>query len=482
MDRIPPSRDSGSPPASGQEKNGSTMKILVAGGGQVGTLLAQRLIREGNEVTLVEAGHDRCAELEAQFDAKVVEGSAASVLALRRAGIAEAEMVIAVTDSDEVNVLTCLIAQVESKARVKVARIRTHEVDHWRRITAESGVKIDLMIHPESAIADRIMRVIRVPGVSDVVDFAEGRVQLFGMNVEAGSWLIGKSLEDLDRSGPPRQSLVAMIFRGQQVIIPHGAETLREGDHVYVVAAREQFSEALRFMGLREQAALARVFVIGGKQIGIACAEILEKQGVSVKLFESDARRCTRISEILDKTIVLRADGTDQRVLEEENIQGVDAFLALTNHDEDNIIAALLARRFGVRKVVALINRPNYLPMAQRLGVNTTVSPRQVAVDRILQFVRKGRVLSVTTFREDEAEAIELIATERSKFVGKKLRDIRLPREAIVGAIVRPSGEVLVPRGDVEIRAGDRVIFFTLESVVPKLESAFLAEPGRRSS
>jgi trk system potassium uptake protein TrkA len=455
------------------------MRVLVAGGGQVGFLVAQRLIREGNEVTLVESGHERCLELEAQLDAKVVEGSAARVGALRRAGIADAEMVIAVTDSDEVNVLCCLIAQVESKARVKVARIRTHEVEEWRRITAASGVRIDLMIHPESAIAERIMRVIRVPGVSDVVDFADGRVQMFGMNIEAGSWLVGKTLEELDRNGPPADSLVALIFRGQQVIVPHGSEVLREGDHVYVVAARECFSEAVRFMGLREQGAVERVFIVGGKQIGITCAEMLEKQGVDVKFFEPDPRRAAKIAEILERTIVLRADGTDQKVLEDENIDGVDAFLALTSHDEDNIIAALLARRLGVRKVVALINRPNYLPMAQRLGVNTTVSPRQVTVDRILQFVRRGRVLSVTTFREEEAEAIELIASERSKYVGKRLRDVRLPREVIVGAIVRPDGQVRVPRGDEEIRAGDRVIFFTLESVVSKLEAAFLAEQGR---
>ncbi len=455
------------------------MRVLIAGGGQVGAQLAQRLIREGNEVTLVEAGHERCAELEARLDAKVVEGSAARVRTLRQAGIAEAEMVIAVTDNDEVNVLTCMIAQIESKARIKVARIRTHEVEHWRRITAECGIEIDLMIHPESAIAERIMRVLRVPGVSDVADFADGRVQIFGMNIEGGSWLVGKSLEELDQAGPPQDSLIALIFRGQQVIVPHGAETLRVGDHVYVVAAREVFSDVVRFMGLREQGAVERVFIVGGKQIGITCAELLEAQGVDVKLFETDARRATKISEILEKTIVLRADGTDQKVLEEENIEGVDAFLALTNHDEDNLIAALLARRLGVRKVVALINRPNYLPMAQRLGVNTTVSPRQVTVDLILQYVRKGRVLAVTTFREEEAEAIELIASERSKFVGKKLRDMRLPREAIVGAIVRPDGTVSVPRGDEEIRAGDRVVFFTLEHVVPKLESAFLAEPSR---
>jgi trk system potassium uptake protein TrkA len=301
-------------------------------------------------------------------------------------------------------------------------------------------------------------------------------VRLFGMNVEIDSWFAGKTLEELDAAGPPENSLIAMIFRGQQVIIPHGDERLRPGDHIYVMATRRNLDEVVQFMGLAKQKKLQRVLIVGGKQIGIAVAEALEAQGVSVKLIERDVVRCEKISSILSRTIVVHGDGTDQATLEEANIEGVDAFLALTNDDEDNIIASLLARRLGARKVVALINRLNYLPMVQRLGINTTVSPRLVAVDRILQFVRKGRVLSVTTFREEEAEAIELLAAAGSKFVGKKLRELRFPRGAIVGAIVKPSGDVIVPRGDKSIEPNDRVIFFTLESIVPQLESAFLVE------
>lgn len=455
------------------------MRVLIAGGGQVGALIARRLSREGNELTLVDPDPERCAELEQSLDAKVVQGSASRVLTLRRAGIREAQMLIAVTDTDEVNLLACLIAQAEAPLAIKVARVRTHEVDEWRKVAAASGLRIDLVIHPERELAERVMRVIRLPGVSDVVDFADGRVKLFGMQVESGSWLAGRSLQQLQEAGPPRDSLVAMIFRGSQVIIPHGAVELRVGDQLYTVATSENLHDVIRFMGLSGRGKLERVFIVGGKQLGITCAELLEAQGVSVKLFERDARRSARIAEILEKTVVIHADGTDQAVLEEENVEGVDAFLAITNHDEDNIIASLLARRLGAQKVAALINRLNYLPMAQRLGVHTTVSPRLAAVDMILQFVRKGRVMSVTTFREEEAEAIELVASERSKYVGRPLRELRFPRGSIVGAIVRPDGEVSVPRGDIEIRAGDRVIFFTLESAVPELESAFLLEAGK---
>mgnify|MGYP001354717352 CR=1 FL=1 len=328
-------------------------------------------------------------------------------------------------------------------------------------------------------ITERIMRVVRVPGVSDIVDFAGGEVKLFGMNVEADSWVAGKTLEELDRAGPPRDSLIAMIFRGQQVIIPHGAEVLLPGDHIYIVATAANLHDVMHFMGLTVEKSFDRVMIIGGKQVGIWVAEALEKQGVNVRLIERDLRRCEKIASILSKTIVVHGDGTDQATLEEENVDGVDAFLALTNDDEDNIIAALLARRLGAKKVVALINRLNYLPMVQRLGINTSVSPRLAAVDRILQFVRKGHVLSVTTFGVEEAEAIELLAAEGSKYVGPKLCDIHFPREAIVGAIARPAGEVIVPRGNASIQAGDRVIFFTLERIVSKLESAFLVEPKK---
>jgi trk system potassium uptake protein TrkA len=452
------------------------MRILIAGGGQVAALIARRLIREGNEVTLVERDEHRCAQLEETLDAKVIRGSAVSVRTMRNAGLQDAEMLIAVTDSDESNILACLVAQVESNVKVKVARVRSHEVDHWRRMAREAGLKIDLIIHPETDIMDRIMRVVHMPGVSDILDFAGGEVKLFGMNVELDSWFVGKTLEELDAAGPPENSLIAMIFRGQQVIIPHGAEHLRPGDHIYVMGTRRNLDDVLQFMGLQKQKALQRVLIVGGKQIGIAVAEALEQQGVGVKLIERDVPRCEKISGILSRTIVVHGDGTDQTTLEEANIEGVDAFLALTNDDEDNIIASLLARRLGATKVVALINRLNYLPMVQRLGINTTVSPRLVAVDRILQFVRKGRVLSVTTFREEEAEAIELIAAAGSKYVGKKLRDLRFPLGAIVGAIAKPNGEVIVPRGDKTIEPNDRVIFFTLESAVPQLESAFLIE------
>ena len=360
-----------------------------------------------------------------------------------------------------------------------MARLRNHEVDHWQSICSSEILNIDLVIHPDRETADRILRVVGLPGISEILDFAEGRVKLIGTNVTQDSWVVGKSMAELEKSGPPKNSLVAMVFRGQQVIVPRGEDRLRVGDHVYIVLPADKMSETLEFMGISEASRVKRVFILGGKQIGIEVALKLEEMGVQVKLFERDLARCERISGLVETTVVVHADGSDQHTLVEENIEGIDAFLALTGDDEENIIASLLAKRVGARKAIALVNRLDFVPMAQLLGINSIFSSRLVVVDRILQFVRKGHVLSVTTLREEEAEAIELVATPGARFLGKKLRDLHLPRGAIVGAIVRPSGKVIIPRGDAIIQAGDRVIFFCLENLVPELESAFIADLGR---
>jgi K+ transport systems, NAD-binding component len=452
------------------------MRILIAGGGDVGFLIAQRLIREGNEITIVEIDPRRCEYLEGVLDARIICGNAASVGTLKKAGSIDLDILIAITDIDEINLLCCLIAQVELKATYKIARIRTHEVDGWRQVCEKAGVKIDLIIHAESDIVDRILRVLPLPGVSEIFDFANGQIRLFGLNVEDGAWIDGKTMEQIQAAGAPKNSLVAMIFRGPQVMIPHGGDVVKVGDQIYVLTSSKQWDETLRFLGVTVRQKVDRVFIVGGRQISIRLAQELERRDKNVKLFEQDPQRCEKIARLVKRTVIVCADGTDERVLEEENVAGVDAFLALTGDDEDNIIACLLAKKLGNAKVAALLNRLNYVIMAQRLGISTTISPRLVTVDRALRFVRKGGVLSVTTFRQEEAEAIELIAPADSKYVGVKLSDLRFPEGVLVGAIARTSGEVIVPRGDAVIQPGDRVIFFALEEVVPKLEAAFLRE------
>ena len=456
------------------------MRIFLTGGGEGAALIAARLIREGNQITIVEKDEARCRELEEYLDAKIVHGNAGSVRTLVAAGLADAEMFIAETDSDEINLLGCLIAQTHSEAEIRLIRIRTHEFQDWEKILARMRLRVDAIIHPETSIMRRIMRVLHLPGVSDIIDFADGEVKLFGMNVDRESWFAYKTVEELDAAGPPPDCLIAMIFRGPQVIIPHGAQMLEPGDHIYICTTRTNLEPVFEFMGIRARRSVGRVVIVGGHQLGIWVAQELERMGVSVKLIDRRQKRCELISSILERAVVIQGDGTNQQLLEEEHVAGVDAFLALTKDDADNIVASLIARRLGAQKIVALINRFNYLPIVQRLGINTAISQRLTAVDTILRYVRQGRVLSVTTFREEEAEAIELIVTKESRIVDRKLRDIRFPHGAIVGAIRRPNGEVCVPRGDASVHEGDQVIFFTLERAVPALEKAFLARSRRR--
>ena len=452
------------------------MRVLILGGGAVSYLVARRLIREKNEITIIERDGQRCEDLEGRLDAKIVQGNAASIETLERAGIKRAQMIIAATDNDQINIMGTLIAQSYENVQIKVMRLRTHEALRWQKLAAHRSFKVDCVIHPDGEAAERLLKVVSLPGVSDVRSFMDGRVRLFGMNVRDDSWVVGKSMRELDESSPPKHSLICMIFRGHRVIIPRGDDRLQAGDHVYIVVATGEFEECMEFMGLSSSERAERVFILGGKQIGIELARRLEKTGVQVKLFERDRQRCEKISTLVKRTIAVHADGTDQRILAEENIEGIDAYLALTSRDGDNIIASLLSKRMGARKAVALVNRLDLLPIVPLLGINSSLSLRLVTVDRILQFVRKGRVVSVHTFRQEEAEAIELVATEGSPFVNRQLRKVHLPHTAIVGAIGRKDGEVEVPRGDTVIRPGDRVIFFCLEHVVPELEAAFIAE------
>ena len=317
------------------------MRIIVLGGGAVGALVARRLIREKNEVVVVESNPERCVRLESILNAKIIHGQANSIQTLEKAGLSDAEMLIAVTNSDEANLLACLIAQANSNIRIKVVRMRTHEVDQWESICESELLNIDLVIHPDRETAERILKVVNYPGVSEVLEFSEGKVQLIGMNIEESSWVVGKSMAELDESSPPKNSLMAMLLRGNKLIIPRGNDRLQPGDHVHIVIPFGALPELLTFMGIKEVQSLKRVFIVGGKQIGIEVALQLERRGVQVKLFERERARCEKISTLVNDTIVIHGDGTDQRTLIEENIEGIDAYFALTGDDEDNIIASL---------------------------------------------------------------------------------------------------------------------------------------------
>jgi trk system potassium uptake protein TrkA len=451
------------------------MRIHFAGGGRCAEYVARRLIREGHDVVIVEQDEARCRALEESLDAKIVTGNVASLAAWRRAGLDQTEMFVACTQWDELNVLTCLIANDLAPHAVKSVRLRTPEFAEWRGIFEKLNVKVDRIVHPESDIVSRILRVLSVPGVADIRDFAEGRVKVFSMNVEPNSWLAGQTLTSFKASAGAEHTNLCVMCRSSQAIIPLSDGEIQPGDLIYVATSAEKLDASLAFMGVARRDRVRLVFIVGGGEVGLELARALENEKVAVKLFERDTQRSENLAAQLKSAVVINTDGTDQGVLIRENVQNADAFISLTGDDDANLIACLLARRLGVDKVVPLLNRLNYLPLAQRLGINTSVNPRVKAADALLEFIRKGGVLSVRTLGEEEAEAIELQVPDGSSYADKPLAEIDLPEGVKVVAIVRPNGEVIIPDDASIIKPGDHVVFFAQEHAVPRLESQVLA-------
>jgi trk system potassium uptake protein TrkA len=450
------------------------VRIYFAGGGRCNEYIAKRLIREGHDLVLMDNNEERCHQISEALDARIICGHASSIADWQRAGLPEADMFVACTDSDETNVLACLIADDLAPAAKKAIRLRTPEYDKWQPIFNRLGLNLDRVVHPESDIVERILRVISIPGISDIRDFADGKVKLFSMNLEIGSPLAGMMVADLEKITGHGEAIVGVIFRGYEVIIPDADARLLVGDHVYIVTSTRNLDLTLERIGINKRSDVREVFIVGGGEIGLELARALEKKKISIKLFDEDVRRCEYLASELPNTLVINADGTSQETLMQENIDGIDAFISLTGEEDANLIACLLARRMGVEKVIPAVDRINYLQLAQRLGINTTVNPRIKAADAIFEFVRKGRVLSVRTLGEEAIEAIELLVSRDSVYINRPLSELDLPEGCLVGAILRPTDGILIPDGKSEIQAGDRVVFFVREGSVRELEERFL--------
>ena len=455
------------------------MRVHFAGAGQCAEYVARRLIREGHDLCLMDRDEGRCHDLEEILDAQVVVGDAMSLNDWRRAGLDKTDLFVGCTDSDEQNVLACLIANELAPGALKAIRLRTPEFSAWGQMLKRLGVRVDRVIHPETDVLERILRVLNIPGVEDIRNFADERVKVFSMNVEPDTILAGKSLRSLRHEGVLSTARVSLIFRGTEVRVPNIDDVILPGDHVYVITTREALEETLTAVGITRHERLREVFIVGGSELALELALALEAQRVPVKLFEQDPRRCEELAEELANTTIINANGTDQGILMRENIEGVDAFISLTSNDDANLIASLLARRLGVDKVIPLLRRLDYLPLAQRLGINTSVSLRVKAADALLEFIRGGGVLSVRTLGEEAAEAIELDVPAGSKYADRKLSEIVLPPGTLIGAVVPPGMSAQLPEPETVINAGDRVVFFAEADAVHKLEVKVLSGSRR---
>jgi len=445
------------------------LKVIIVGAGEVGFHIAKRLSLEKKDVVVVEKEEARARQVREVLDAQVIHGKGSSPLVLREAGLASAEIMIAVTDSDETNIVACLIAQALSKNIIRVARLRETEYRGESGIIGKSALHVDLVISPEEEVAKTLGLIADTPGTSDVLEFADGRVKLIGIKVESGSPMAKKRLMELPSEAGDK-ILVAAIYRQEAVIVPRGDSRIKEGDTLFLVTPPESVRHVLKRFG-KPYEPTRRALVSGGGRMGQGVAKRLAARGIGTKIIERDRQHCEHLAETLDKIVVLHGEGTDQRLLIQEGIRDIDMFISAAEDEEENVLTALLAKRLGAKRVVSLVDTTEYLPLASTIGVDIVLSPMLAAVSTILQFIRQGKIISVSTLREELVEAIEFIAMETSEIVGKPLRKLSLPKGALVGSIVRED-EIIIPHGDTVINVGDRVILFARPEAIPKMEKA----------
>jgi len=446
------------------------MRVLVVGAGEVGFHLARRLSEENQDVVLIDGDPDRAEFAGQQLDVMTVAGNGASLSVLQQAGVVGARMLLAVTSRDEVNLVACLAAKRLGVA-FAIARISSPEYYERGSVLSREQMGIDLMINPERECAWDTFQLLQSAAATDVAQFAGGRVQLIGLQVREGAPAAGRTLTEIAKIQGGSHYVTAAVVRDGVTVIPRGDTRIEAGDRLYVVAPTTEVQGIPPLAGY-DRFRLSRVMIAGGSAEGEFLAQVLEEHGVETTILDRDRRRCVELAERLPKALVLHADATDLELLEMEGVSGVDGFVAATGHDETNLLSSLLAKSAGARKVVSLVHKFEYLRLVPRVGVDASVSPRMSAVNAILRYVRKGRVMTVASLAGISAEAIEFRVEEGTRVAGKALKDIHFPSGGVVGTITRGT-EIITPRGEDVIQAGDEVIVFALPEAIPEVEELF---------
>jgi trk system potassium uptake protein TrkA len=437
------------------------VKIIILGAGQVGRTAAYHLSREeANEVTVVDSNEEILRDLHDRLDIRTVSGNAASPRILEAAGIARTDILVALTNSDEVNMLACHIAWTLYRTPKKIARVRSAAFTERATLFGENAVAVDVWISPEQLVTEYVARLIRYPGALQVLDFADGRVRLVGIRALQGGPLVGHALRTLREHIPNVDARVAAIYRAGKSIQPEGTTVIEDGDELFFLAARKDIRMVMNEMR-RAEAPARRVVIAGGGNIGFRLASELEDKN-QVKLIERDSKRARRVSELLNRTTVLHGDAADEELMLEENIDSADVFAALTNSEEANILSAMLAKRLGAHKVMALINKPSYAELIESGSIDIAISPQTVTIGSLLAHVRRGDVVRVHSLRRGAAEAIEVIVhgdENSSKVVGRRIEDIALPQGTTLGAVVRGE-DVIIAHHDTTVQPDDHLILF----------------------
>ena len=451
------------------------MKVIICGAGQVGFNIARYLASEDNDVVVIDISRELIEKLSDTLDVQGLVGYASHPEVLERAGAADADMIIAVTHADEVNMVACQVAHSIFEVPTKIARVRYqgYQRPQWSVLFGRGHMPIDVIISPEIEVARAISRRLEIPGAFDAIPLVEGRVTLIGVHCTADCPIINTPLRQLTALFPDLNIVVVGILRDDKPIVPHGDEVMLPADDVYFVADSRHLARAMAVFGHEEKEA-RRIIIVGGGNIGQHLAESVERDHpqVAIKMIEIDKRRAEAAAQALARAVVIHGDALDAEILEEANVKSTETIVAVSNDDEVNILASLLAKRFGCQRSITLINKPTYSPLMGNLGIDAVVSPRAITVSTILQHVRRGRVRSVHTLSDSFGEILEVEALETSSLVGPPLKEAKLPDGVIVGAIVRDK-EVLIPRGDTVVRTGDRVVLFATAAAVKKVEKMF---------
>lgn len=456
------------------------MKIIILGAGQVGSSVAANLVSEANDITVVDLKPELLRELQDRFDLRTIEGHGAHPDVLVRAGAGDADMIIAVTNSDETNMVACQVAYTLFNTPTKIARVRSQDFLGHPELFSPESLPIDVHISPEQLVTEHIMRLIENPGALQVQDFASGRVRLVAVKAYHGGPLVGNKLRTLYEHMPDVDARVAAIYRQDRAIQPDGNTVVEANDEVFFIAAPRHIRAVMSELRRLEKP-YRRLIFAGGGNIGTRLANALERN-YRVKVIECVRDRCKRIAEGLERTIVLQGDAADEELLIEENVENTDVFCAVTDEDEANILSAMLAKRLGARKVMALITRSAYVDLVQSSSspIDVAISPQQVTIGSLLKHVRRGDVVEVHSLRRGAAEAIEAVAhgdADSSKVIGNAIEDIKLPKGTNIGAIVR-GDEVIIAHHDTVIAPEDHVILFLQDKRrVPEVEQLFQVGP-----
>ncbi|MFT6030479.1 MAG: trk system potassium uptake protein TrkA [Oleiphilaceae bacterium] len=450
------------------------MKIIIIGAGQVGGTLAENLAGEENDITVIDHDAARLRELQDRLDIRTVYGQGSHPDILAQAGAEDADMLIAVANSDEVNLAACQVAYTLFQTPTKICRVRATPYLARKELFSTKAFPVDVLISPEQVVTKSICRLLEYPGALQALDLAQGKARLVAIRAAEGGPLIGHKLSLLKEHMPKIDTRVAAIFRKDRPIIPTGDTVIEIGDEVFFIAATNHIRAVMSELQPLENN-YRRIIIAGGGNIGFRLAKQLERH-YQVKLIETNYERCVELSETLEKTFVLHGNAANKDMLLEENIEETDVFIAVTNDDEANIMASMLAKRIGARKVMALISNPDYVDLIQGGEIDIAISPQQTTIGSLLTHIRKGDVVNVHALRRGAAEAIEAVAhgdNKSSKVVGKRLDEIDLPAGTTIGAIVRDQ-EVLIAHDHIRIQSDDHVILFLVDKrKVKEVEKLF---------